>query len=293
MIPYSVLTAFLIGLMSISLYGRTVINKTLALVYTPEEKSLVLLSDLRPGLDGAPKTEEHIILDRLMLADAKKLKMSISEAEVDRHLAKVESQYKLTREQTKELFKNMGYTYEEGRAQLRDIQIREQVKEYRLKSKAMVGKKEVEDYYKEHPQYQEASYTLAQGVVSFKGSSRSIKKAMVQQAIESGDIKTMVQWGPPITLKENEFAQDKVYLKELEAGSVRQLQENEEGITLVQIVAKTTKRLLTFEERVPEISAMLGKDRGAQALEDYKKNLFASARIKHINKEAKAAGATS
>jgi peptidyl-prolyl cis-trans isomerase SurA len=275
--------------LSLSLSARQVIDKTLETVYTPEETILILQSDLRPGLDGISKTVDQVLLERLMLADAKKLKITVSDVEVDRYLAKVESQYKLTREQTKELFKNMGYTYKEGREQLRNMQIIEQIKEYRIKGKAVPTRQELEEYHKAHPAYQEASYTFSQGFVPFQGSSRSIKKAMIKEAIASGAIKTTVQWGPPLVLKEDDFAEDKAYIKALTPGSVAELNETDAGITLVHILAKKEKRLLTLDERIKDITILLGQNRAQEAFEGYKKTLLASGRRKRPNEQVAAA----
>ncbi len=259
------------------------VDKVLALVYTTEETSLILQSDLRPGLDGAPKTLEGAVLERLMLADAKRMKVTVSEGEIDRYLAKVEEQHKLTREQTKELFKSMGYSYEEARNQLRNMQMAEQIKDHKVRNKAYVGTEEIEKYYKEHPVYEEAGYTITQGFVPFKGSSRTIKKALIEQALEAGTIDTMTQWSPPVTLQDSDFAPEKAYIKELKPGSVTQVQETDEGISLIQLVSKRPRRLIPLEERTKEISAILGKSKYEGAFEDYKKNLFASARIKYTD----------
>lgn len=267
------------------------VDKVLALVYTTEETSLVLQSDLRPGLDGASKALEDVVLERLILADAKRMKVTVSEAEIDRYLAKVEEQHKLTREQTKELFKSMGYSYEEARNQLRNMQMVEQIKDHKVRNKAHVGTKEIEKYYTEHPVYEEASYTITQGFVPFQGSSRSIKKALVQQALEAHTIDTMTQWTPPVTLKDSDFAPEKVYIKELQPGTVTQVQETDEGISLIQLVSKKPQRLVPLEERTKEIAALLGKSKYETAFEEYKKNLFAFGRIKYTDTNKGAAPA--
>lgn len=276
--------SILLLFLSLPLSAKRVIDRTLAIVYTPEETSLVLQSDLRPGLDGAPKNIDQEILNRLMLADAKKLKMTVSDVEVDRYLAKVEAKYELTREQTKELFKNTGYTYKEGREQLRNMQVIEQIKEYRVKGKVVPSRKEVEEYYATHPAYQESSYIISEGFVPFKGSSRSIKKAMIKKAIASGDIKTTVQWNPPLELKEGDFVENKEHIKNLAAGSIVELDETDEGVTLIHLIAKKEKRLLALDERIKDITALLSQSRAQEASESYRKTLLASGRIKHLDR---------
>lgn len=259
------------------------IDKTLAVIYHPESTSIILQSDLRPGLDGISKTVNQVVLDGLMKLDAQKLKINIGEAEIDRYLAQVQKQNNLSLEDTIKLFKQMGYTYEQGREQLKNMQLIDTLLDYRVKGKVVIDSKDVEKYYTDHPAYEEGYFTVAQAFVSFAGSSKHIKKALVNQAIESQEILTTTKWNKPFQLKSEDFAKEKEYIKELAQGSVVILNEDDDGITLLHLISKQPKKLISLEERRKEITGILSQERFEKVLKEYQDKLIADSHIKYID----------
>ena len=96
-------------------------------------------------------TLNDTILRELIVLDSKKLKIPISDAEVDRHLARVQEQLQMTRDDLMAFFKQKGLTLEQAKAELRKTLLIETTIDNRVKSKSYVSKAEIEKYNDEHP----------------------------------------------------------------------------------------------------------------------------------------------
>lgn len=257
------------------------IDKVLAVIYHNEGSTIVCQSDLRPGLDGMPRDLPQAILDRLMVLDAQKLKITISENDIDRHLAQVQKMYNLTRENLLKLFKKMGYTYQEGREQLRTMQMIDSIVDYRVRSKNLIEEKDVEAYYCEHPEIIPAEFKVAQIFIPFdKKQTKKQQEETIKLLIETNAIDPE-RWDPEITLKANEIASDKAFIKDLSVGSIVRLQETEEGVRLLRLIDKKPEYVIPLREREREIRATLSKDRLSGGLESYQKSLWANAHVRY------------
>lgn len=262
---------------------KLTVDKTLAVIYHPDGTSVILQSDLKPGLEGVERTIKEVVLDRLFALDGEiNLKITISPKDVDTHLIQVQEANKWTQEDTLKIFKDMGYTKDEACEQLRLRLLIDNTIDYRVKSKVIVDKKDIEKFYNANPIQEEASFTIAQAFVPFDIGSKAIKKANIEDAIESGEILNLVEWGAPLELKANQFAQDKSFIKELEPGKVVILSETDDGINLLRLISKKTERLVPLAERVNAITNELGKERYNKVFNDYKSELLAKAHVKYL-----------
>ncbi len=258
-----------------------VIDKVLAIVYQEDGPSIIMQSDLRPGLDGAAKTIKDVLLERLMVLDAQNLKIMITDTDVERHLIQVQKQFKLSKDDTVELFKQMGYTLQEGKEQLRTKLMIEQVVDYRVRSKVLIDKKEIERYYLENP---DIDYKISQAHYPINGGSPALNKIKIERAIEDGEIDNLVTWSDPISLKEEQIAEDKAFIKNMSPGSVGIISAEPTGIFLVKFILRDQKSL---ESREAEINSILGQTFFAKSHADYHKKLLSTAIVKFIDAEAK------
>ena len=67
----------------------SIVNEIVAIVYSIEANEPILLSDLQAGIDGQPKTLKDVVLERLILLDARKYKITVTDEEIDRFLAQL------------------------------------------------------------------------------------------------------------------------------------------------------------------------------------------------------------
>ncbi len=246
---------------------RKVVDRIRAIMYHPEGVTTLLESDLRPDLAGATPTLKDVIIKELVIIDAKNLKIPVSEAEVDRYLARVQEQLGMTREDLIDFLKKRGFTLERAKKELEKNLLLEMTIDHRVKSKAYVPKAAIEQYHKEHPLIY---YEVKQAFVPFGHGSKAIQNALIDQKIESGEILTSQSW-EPLTLKDEDIAPEKSFVKSLAPGKVVKLQQGEEGISLLQMVQK---KEIPLQERLRDLTTLLGRGRYARAVEDYYKDLW-------------------
>ena len=202
---------------------RAMVDKTLAIIYHPEGSIMVLQSDLRPDLSDQVPTLRDVILKELILLDAKKYKITVSEADVDRHLARIQESLKKTREDLAEFFKERGFTFAQAKKELEKGLLIETTVGERVRSKAFVPESEIKKYYEEHPII---DYVIKNAFVPFGLNSKAITRATVDSQIQSGEILTAIEWSSPLTLRESDIAPEKAYIKELPIGAITKTQEN-------------------------------------------------------------------
>src|SRR6266404_2947356 len=130
-------------------------------VYGQEDVEIITKSDIdRPSLGGGFRTKEELVFEREVLLDAKKHHIPQDDEAVDAYLAQIQREHNLSQEELENIFTNSGYTLEEGREQLQMLQTVNTMLDVKIRSNLIIPRKEVEEYYKNHPTMIEATYTL-------------------------------------------------------------------------------------------------------------------------------------
>ena len=246
------------------------INEIVVVIYNPESNQLILRSDIRPALDGVPRTLRQIVLESLMVIDALLLTIKVTEDDADRFLANLQKENGLSRQAIQEMFKDLGFTFEEGREQLRRKQMIEAVLDYRVKMHILVQRADVVAYYDAHPEFIEATYTLVQAYVP----EDVVSKKELQRMIDTGEIETGINWDEPFTLKEHELADDKKFIVHETVGEVVEIEDVEDGVELTRLVAKSVPQKVSLEDRYEEIAMTLRKQQFETKLEEYYQSLL-------------------
>jgi len=258
---------------------KEVVDKIVAIIYHQEGSILICQSDLRTDLSGKTPTLREALLKELIVLDGKKLKILISDDEVDRSLARVQEHLKMTREELQQFFKEQGFTLEQARKELAKSLVIEHVIEARIKAKSHVSKKVLEQYHKDNPHI---TYRLKQAFVPFDNRSKELVKAIVQQDLESGAIEQTASWIDLGAIQDKDFSSEKAFIKNLPDGKIVVSAESQEGITLLKLVSK---KVATFEERKNEIAQLLGQKKFADAQAAYYDSLLKDAHIRYIDAE--------
>lgn len=257
---------------------RIVADKVLAIIYHPEETKLICQSDLQADLTERVPMLKDVVMKELIVLDGKKLKIPVSEADVDKALGRVQEHLKMTRDELTDFFKQQGYTLEQAKKELEKNILVENVMEARVRSKAHVPQKDIEMYCKENPL---ELYELQQSFVPFSGGSKALERAVVERDIESDAIASTVSWHEVGVIQGRDFSPEKAYIKELPEGSVTIVNESDEGISLLRLVSK---KVVSLEERKNEIAGMLGKERFLKAQENYYTKLRDDASVRYLDK---------
>jgi hypothetical protein len=255
-----------------------IIDAIIATVFTTNGSRIICTSDMRPTLDGTKRTFDDVVLDKLIELDAETINIIISDDEIDRFLETVQKDAGLDREHLSELFSQLGYSYEEGRGQVRLKQLIDRVIEYRVRNHGsmIIEKKDVVAFYDAHPEYSEEEYVLRQAVVLKKDWE---DEATIWKAAKENKLYDAITWEEPFTIKACEVALDKSSMLNKAAKNVVSVEATEEGYEITYLEEKHEKRLKTLDERYDQISYELQKNCFDKNLKEYQEKLRASAKI--------------
>lgn len=261
----------------------------LAILYHPEGTEIILLSDLRPTLDGPdePRTLRQAIVERLMVLDAKMLKVLITEDEVDRFIGQIQKQHNLTRIGMERLFNSRGYTYDEGRQQLLYKQYIEHAIEWRVKTnkKLIIQRPEVEEFYRKNPDIEPARYTLKMGFVAQEDAETREK---LDALLALSDRDSYIAWDEQFDVLESELPEDRQYVIHEPVGTVVAIEPIDDGWQITQLIEKIPVRELPLsDERYEEIAFSLMRERGQALLNSYEDDLLSKATIRLTNPRIK------
>ena len=100
---------------------KETVNKIAVVIYTDDEPIMITKHSLDcKTLDGRVRSRDELVMEKLMCHEALNYyKIPITDDMVDKHLASLKEMHGIGDAEIKKLFKEAGYTYEEGRAQLR------------------------------------------------------------------------------------------------------------------------------------------------------------------------------
>ena len=263
----------------------TLLDGILAVIYHDEGTEIILLSDLRPPLDGndEPRTPRQAIIERLMVLDAKTLKVMISEDEVDRFIAQIQKQYNMSRIGMERLFHSRGYTYNEGREQLLNKQYIEHAIEWRVKAnkKLIIQRPEVEEYYRANPDMEQACYTLKMGFVSDEEASSRFE---LDALLTTTNRDNYIAWEEPFVVLHHELPENRQYVAQEQVGNIVAIEQLEDGWQVTQLTDKVPGRVLPLSDaRYEEIAFSLMNERGQELLKVYEEELLAKATIRLLD----------
>jgi parvulin-like peptidyl-prolyl isomerase len=258
-----------------------VIDSIKAVIYGQQRTDIVTLSDeLRPSLDGRPQSLDDLVLAKLICQDAARFKMEPDDEVVNKHLKAVQRENNLSLDDLKSIFKQAGYTYEEGRAQFKSITAVGTMIDFRIRSRLVVPEREIQAYYLEHPEIEEASYQIQIAQVRQpEGMDHDVFMAKIRELVDTGSGSIDVSWTEPFWIKKSDIAQDKTFLMSMEVGTIALGKQSAAGIEVFKLKNKKEEHVRTLEERYNEIAEILKRPKYNELFEAYKKELFINAAI--------------
>lgn len=257
------------------------VDKIEAVVFAPEGTKVITQSELaRPGLDGRNRTLDDLILERLLLLDALKFKMIPDDETIDKYLANIQRENNLTLDGLKKIFKSAGYSYEEGREQFGMMSIVNQLLDFKIRSRLIVPEKEVIAYYNENPEAIEATYFIERAIVPYIfGKTHEQQQEEIELFIKHGIGLLSIDWQAPYWMAHSEFAHDKMFIVDLQPGSISAPQATMDGFELFRVKDSKPAHNRPLEDRYREIVEVLRKPKYEQLMDEYKKQLFDTASI--------------
>ena len=257
------------------------IDKIVAVIYGPEATEIVTHSDVRRSLDGRVQSLDEVILQRLMVQDALKMRIMTDESAVDDYILKVAKSYGGTLDDINQMFEAAGFTAIEGRRKFAELYAIQQLREYKILSRVYVPEKEVVAYYESNPIVKPASYVIERAVVTATEPRMEETRKKLDIYINTGK-GMLVGWHQLPEIKESDLADDKKFITALEVGQIAQPIEFNGGFELYRMKAKTVSRVEPLEDRYREIVEILRRPKAEQLFEEYKRDLWANASILYL-----------
>ena len=248
-------------------------------VYGQEDVEIITKSDIdRPSLGGGFRSKEDIVFEKEVLLDAKKHHIPQDEEAIDAYLAQMQREYNLSSEQLEEIFTSAGYTIEEGREQLQMMNVMNTMLDIKIRSNLIIPRKDVEEYYRNHPTIIEATYTLQRAFVpqSDRMSEKQQYKVLTRYA-QTGKGASGIVWSDPFTINHSDIAASKHFIYDMNVGQVSEPQAINGGFEMFKLVDKTPETVKSLEESYREIVDVLRRPKYEELMEKYREMLMKNA----------------
>lgn len=268
------------------------VDEIAVIIYGTERKTVISKSELeRLSIDGRKRNIDDLIIEELMYQDALRYKIPVDEEVVDKYIFSIQKQHGITLNDVKEIFRSSGYTYEEGRDQLRMMYAVNSMLEVKINSRLFVSKKEVEAYYNEHPEYDEARFQFQTVLLPYSYSTpRDKQRASIMQAVNAGKLSKQYSWSDPFWLNASEIAEDRQFLTLLPEGGCSEPQEVGGGFELFKLLKKEDEHLTPLARRYRMIVEELRQPKFQQKLEEYRLDLLKNATVVYLDEKYKSKG---
>ncbi|KKS68619.1 MAG: hypothetical protein UV38_C0001G0160 [candidate division TM6 bacterium GW2011_GWE2_42_60] len=276
------------SLMAASSAERTIVDEIRVIAYHQGGSELILSSDIRPSLEGRPRSLRDIVLQRLMVLDADSLHIAVTSDDAERFLGELQKMNGISRDAMLEVFRELGYSYEEGLEQLRYRQMIEQILDVRVRTnkRLIVQRSDVEEYEKEHPLFEEAVYVLQQ--VCLPAQTEEERTHLEKKDFSQKDLASFA-WEEPFEIQEHDLAEDKRFIADAQEGTVVFRDNVDEGVEITRMVSKKERRHVSLDERFDEVSEVIARQRFETLFKEYERSLLEKASLRFNRPEDKIA----
>ncbi len=277
-------SVIILGLtITINAGDKYILNEVLAVITGGSRASLVLAGDIKPSLDGRPRTLRDIVLEELMLLDAEKLHLTATDDDVEKYLKQLQKAY--SQKQIEESLQAMGFTMADVREQLKRQDVINRLLDYRVRNdkRLVINRPEIEEYWAANAPTEEATISLCQTNIKTSETKEQLEKRIADHKLTEA-----ITWGPVFTLKESEIMAGNRFITQKNVGDIVLISPSEEGFELTKIADKKASYVMPLvtgnkEEDDQRIAAIEEKLR-VQCFNDiraeYDKSLLDKAKIK-------------
>lgn len=260
--------------------GQFVLDEIMVTTYGPERTRVICKSEVeRLSIDGRQRSLEDVVFEELLFQETIRFKVPMDDSVIDKYISSLRKEHNMTLDDIKGIFKNSGYSYEEGREQLRLMYAGNAMLEHKVASRLIVPRDDIIKFYNDNPQTKEAKYLIEIAFVPFnKDDTLTKQQTALSDKVKKGAT-SQLDWGDPIALKESEIAQGIAFVKNMKAGDVSEPQRVEKGFEVYRVKELVPERLVTLEKRYKEIEDELRAPRYNQLLAEYKNQVFKDATV--------------
>ena len=275
----------LISFISITSFTKLYdLDKTLAIIYSEEGASVVVTeSDLhKKDINGQLKNLGEIIFEHLIYFETKKYKIDIDDEQINSFITNIQKQNNISIEELKQVFIASGYTFEEGKEELRKMKATNIFLDNKIRTRLIVTEDAIQNYYDKHPIVKEKSYVIKKAFIPFteKTDKEKLKKDIkVFLKTKKG---ISVTWKAPITLEDKQLSEKMAILRKLKLGQIYLKSETKSGFELLKLIKINKKEVAPLESRKKEIISILKKEKFEKLYSALREELFKKAAIKYF-----------
>lgn len=250
----------------------TEVNKIAIVVYTDSEPIIITFLDIdRKSLDGQKRSAKDVLLERLKFYEATEYyKISGYQEDAEKHLKAIKNEHNLNDSQLASIFKESGYTLEEGRKELEMTYAVRRLMQELVINRIVVSEKEIKDYYEKNPVHVCASYKVRKGKVK--------KSVLTQEQVEdlskTGKHKEEIVWMSPYWIFEDELAEHKKFITTMKVNAIALSEALDDEYEFVQVIKTKPGHLKTLKERHNEITQILRYPKYDHYMKEYNDQLL-------------------
>ncbi len=248
------------------------VNKIALMVYTDEDPIIITQHEInRKSLDGRARTKDEVLFEFVAHHEATELyKMPAEDERVDKHLASIRELHGVTDEQIKQLFREQGYSFEEGKEALRRSYAIEDLLHRLINDRLMVPEKDIVAFYEKNPVVTPAEFRVKKGFIQHDAFTQEERTALQ----EDGLYQERVEWRDPYWITLDEIADSKKFIADMKPGEIRILPVDG-GYEIVTLLKRKKEQIKSLKERRREITDELKFPQQCEMRATFEKELLA------------------
>jgi parvulin-like peptidyl-prolyl isomerase len=242
---------------------RVIVDEIRTVVYNEDGARIILSSDIKPDLDGRPRSLYDVVCEEVLVCEADRMHIKVTQEDVERYLGELQKNNNMTRSAMERAMDEMGYTYAQGMEKLRRRQMGEQLVDHRVRSDArfVIPDEDIKKFDDENPTYEQAVYTLADTLVAEDGSD------VMHKNFSPAELNAL-SWEEPFEVKERDLAENMQYVADAKVGDIvlREPAESKSHVEIIRLVAKKPRRRVALDEVIEPISKKTLSDKIADVI---------------------------
>jgi len=228
----------------------------------------------RAGFDGAQHSVESEVSKKEFVAKANKLKMAMSDEDVDSYLKKAN----LNEEQQLNLAERWYYDgLAEFKAALKEMYVSSMCLGYDVEASLVISEDDIKNYYDDNPVWLEPEYEIQTSFVAAKLDEQTVVKNQLEQFAKTGKGFKLV-WEDVIVVKLSEVSAINQFLSDMKVGQIY-IKPVYNGFDLFKMMAIRPRRLQPLSERRSEIVSLIRQERYPKVVEQVKADLHAKSSV--------------
>lgn len=275
----AIMTVCMIGSMVTLRAERIILDEILAVLPHPDGDIVMLSSDIALSIGGEQRSFRSIIVDGLMVLEARNLKLNAPEAAIDSVIAGIQKQNHCSYAELLEQFERAGFSGSEMRDIIKQRRLVEQLMSIVVRI-AEPSKEEIAAYATEHGIITPEQYEIRLGYIPQECIDAETRSALEQE----GRVPDETIWYEPERYEKDSLSPEQQAITTIPIGGILILEAQDDGYDIVQLVAHIPESRTPLEES--RALYEIKEERYLKALEDFQEKLLEKGTIRFCKDES-------